>query len=209
MFNGAGDLLDAWEDETGHRGSASPAAPPIKSASDPLNRVRTQLAALSITVKLDSFEKVLAAMDKLLVELKKQQKDEVEFKAKCVKDLNTNEKTTAEKKDEEEDLEASIKELDTTIDTLRKEIKEASEQISETEVAKKKASQDREEENAQFQRVVADQRATQDILKKALAKLHAFYKKAALAQVDDAQTPPEQFGSYKKEFWFIPCDGHD
>merc|ERR1719454_1672218 len=139
MFNGAGELLDAWEDRHGSSGSSA-----VKSASDSLHRSRTQLAALSITVRLDSFDKVLAAMDKLLVELKKQQKEEVEFKAKCVKDLGTNEKTTAEKTDEKEDLEASIKELDTTIDTLRKEIKEASEQISETEVAKKKASQDRE-----------------------------------------------------------------
>ena len=38
----------------------------------------------------------------------------------------------------------------------------------------KKASQNREQENAEFQQTVADQRATQDILSKALLRLQDF-----------------------------------
>ena len=41
----------------------------------------------------------------------------------------------------------------------------------------KRAGEDREAENAEFQATVADQRATQEILNKALARLQAFYEK--------------------------------
>lgn len=57
----------------------------------------------------------------------------------------------------------------------------------------KKAGQQREAENADFQQVVSDQRATQTILQKALAKLKDFYEKkigdkSTLLQT--AQEPP-------------------
>merc|ERR1740138_1015279 len=55
-----------------------------------------------------------------------------------------------------------------------------------------KASQLRETENHEFQIEIADQRATQAILKKALDRLKSFY-----GFVQEGQTPPEQ-GTYKK-----------
>lgn len=64
---------------------------------------------------------------------------------------------------------------------------QAKKQIAETEVEIKKSSQSREAENAEFQRVVADQRATQSILAKALQKLKDFYMKNMGSK---AATPP-------------------
>ena len=56
-------------------------------------------------------------------------------------------------------------------------------QISDAQIEMKKASENREKENKEFQQTVADQRATQEILKKAMERLGEFYnKKAALAQ---------------------------
>merc|ERR1719473_1412503 len=47
----------------------------------------------------------------------------------------------------------------------------------------KRASEDREKENKEFMATVSDQRATQAILQKALARLKEFYdKKAAFVQ---------------------------
>merc|ERR1719401_3044981 len=74
------------------------------------------------------------------------------------------------------------------------------------EVAIKKASQVREAENAEFQTTVADQRATQDILTKALGKLQEFYKKAFLIQ-RSKQEPPVKFNSYKKNAGAGPVIG--
>jgi len=62
------------------------------------------------------------------------------------------------------------------------------------------ASQTREAENKEFQAVVADQRAAQAILQKALGALKSFYDKKALLQQQqgDSQTPPVQFTKYSK-----------
>merc|ERR1719389_293098 len=79
--------------------------------------------------------------------------------------------------------------LNKDIKSLTEEIAAAKKQIADTEIAVKKASETREEENAQYQTVVADQRATQTILKKAVKKLESFYKKAAAAALVQ-QTPP-------------------
>merc|ERR1719183_1312438 len=92
------------------------------------------------------------------------------------------------------------------IKQLEEEIAVAKKQVEDTEIAIKKASEAREGENAEYQTVVADQRATQAILAKALKKLEDFYKKAAAAALLQ-QTPPVQFNSYKKNAGSGPVMG--
>merc|ERR1719197_1713729 len=102
-----------------------------------------------------------------------------------------------------------IAKLTKLIKKLTEEIAKATQQIADTETAILKASQVREGENAEFQTVVADQRATQDILTKALGKLKEFYKKAkggAFAQ-RSVQEPPVKFNSYKKNAGASPVIG--
>merc|ERR1719408_496969 len=149
------------------------------------------------------------AMDKMVAELKQEQEEEVKFKTYCNKELNQNEKATYQKTEQKEDLEALIAKLAKSIKTLKQEIADANAQIAETETAILKASQVREGENAEFQTTVADQRATQDILTKALGKLKAFYKNAkggALLQ-KASQEPPVKFNSYKKNAGASPVIG--
>merc|ERR1719162_2614654 len=67
----------------------------------------------------------------------------------------------------------------------------------------KRAGEDREKQNKEFQMTVADQRATQKLLAAALNILKGFYaKKAAAALVQTEQPagppPPAGFESYKK-----------
>eukprot|EP00427_Karlodinium_veneficum_P013510 CAMPEP_0169071120 /NCGR_PEP_ID=MMETSP1015-20121227/5489_1 /TAXON_ID=342587 /ORGANISM="Karlodinium micrum, Strain CCMP2283" /LENGTH=768 /DNA_ID=CAMNT_0009130183 /DNA_START=86 /DNA_END=2392 /DNA_ORIENTATION=+ len=192
----ADDLLAAWHSrKAGHAVGAS-AGP------------RMQLSTLAVSASLDSFTKVKEAMDKMTEELKKEQEEEVKFKAYCTKELNLNEKETYEKTEQKEDLEALIEKLTKLIKKLGEEIADAQAQIADTEVAIKKASQVREGENAEFQTVVADQRATQDILTKALLRLKDFYKKAkGGALVQTAQTPPVKFNAYKKNAGASPVLG--
>merc|ERR1719359_1374449 len=133
----------------------------------------------------------------MVADLKKEQEEEVKFKTYCEKEFNANEKATFQKTDQKEDLEALIEKLTKLIKKLSEEIADANQQIADTELAIKKASQVREGENAEFQTTVADQRATQAILTKALEKLQAFYKKALL-QTKAKQEPPVKFNAYKK-----------
>merc|ERR1719261_910583 len=116
---------------------------------------------------------------------------------------------TYETTEQKEDLEATIAKLTKLIKKLAEEIAAANNQIAETETAILKASQVREGENAEFQTTVADQRATQDILTKALGKLQAFYKNAkggALLQ-KSSQEPPVKFNSYSKNAGASPVIG--
>merc|ERR1719213_78475 len=124
----------------------------------------------------------------MTADLKKEQAEEVEFKSHCESEFDITEKETYKKNEQKKNLEAEIETLAKTRKTLGEEIDAASSQIAETETAIKKASQVREGENADFQTTVADQRATQAILNKALDKLK-FYKKALFLQKASKQEP--------------------
>merc|ERR1719271_430578 len=96
-----------------------------------------------------------------------------------------------------EDLTMSIEKLDKEIEMLKSE-------IAELHVQMKRAGEDRELENKEFQGTVADQRATQKLLNQALSVLQGFYNKkaAALVQTNKQEPagppPPPGFKGYKK-----------
>jgi len=170
---------------------------------------RMQLSTLAVSVGLDSFTKIKEAMDKMTADLKKEQEEEVKFKTYCNKELNQNEKETFEANKQKKDLENTIAKLEKLMQKLAEEIAANKAQVAETETAILKASQVREGENSEFQTVVADQRATQDILAKALGKLKAFYEKAkggAFVQ-KSVQEPPVKFNSYSKNAGASPVIG--
>merc|ERR1719454_1863074 len=148
-------------------------------------------------------------MDKMVADLKTEQAEEVKFKTYCGKELDANEKSTFEKTDQKEDLEALIAKLTKLIKKLQEEIASANSQIAETETAILKAGQVREGENAEFQTTVADQRATQEILNKALDRLKAFYKgeKGGALLQKNKQEPPVKFNSYKNNAGASPVIG--
>jgi chaperonin cofactor prefoldin len=161
-----------------------------KLAAAVLRKARfPELSMLATSVELDAFTKVKASIDKMITTLKAQTADEVKKNNWCKSELQANEMTTMKTKDLKADLEAKSGELEATIKTLSEEIEKAHVQISELQVALQRASEDRKEENHDFQKTVADQTATAEILNKALDKMAKFYDEAALAQVKK-QTPP-------------------
>merc|ERR1719174_1222406 len=120
-----------------------------------------------------------------------------------VEEFNTNELQTEKKEREKQDLTAKIEDLELTIKTLTEEIDKLKAEIAEMQVQMKRAGEDREKENKEFQTTVADQRATQKLLKAALTVLQDFYgKKAALLQQHKQEPagppPPPGFEAYKK-----------
>lgn len=184
------DLLSAWRGRKSELSMESP---------------RAKLSTLAMSVQLDAFTKVKEAMDQMVAELKAEQAEEVKLKEYCTTEFNANEQMTYTKTEEKEDLERKIEQLTTLKERLTKEINEANATIINTEIEIKKAGEAREKENAEFQTTVADQRATQTILKKALAKLESFYKKKSLLQ--QGQTPPVHFQPMKKNAGSSPVMG--
>merc|ERR1719420_2709157 len=116
-----------------------------------------RLATLAVRVRLDAFTRVKKAIDDMVTQLLKEKEDEIKHKDFCVEEFNTNELQTEKK----EDLENTIKSLTDAINTLKSE-------VAEMQVQMKRAGEDREKENKEFQATVADQRATQKLLTAAL-----------------------------------------
>merc|ERR1719159_1623905 len=175
----------------------------LKKQAKKLNR--PVLAALAIKVRLDAFKKAKEQIQTMIDELMKQQADEVTKKDMCIAEINSNEASTeAATRDKDEAVE-KIGALDATIKTLISEIEDLKKQVADGQTAMKRAGEDRELENKDFQLTVADQRATQKVLNTALEILKGFYDKAALVQKGKQEPyvagppPPAAFKAYEKQ----------
>merc|ERR1719387_271612 len=160
---------------------------------------------LALAARSDVFSKVRENIDKLIEELKSLQADEVKQKDFCRQEFHENDMQTAEKSDVREDTEQKIASLESTIKGLKASTAALHKEIAEAYVQIKAGSENRIKENQEFQAVVADQRAMQAILKKALGRLQQFYGKSALVQAGVRQVPgaaappmPPGFAPYKK-----------
>merc|ERR1719424_2333598 len=158
-----------------HSARRSQASKMLSAVAKKLNNPR--LAALAYRMKLDAFTKVKKAIDDMIAELLQQKADEIKHKDFCVDEFNTNQLQTEKKEREKSDLIAKIEDLESTIDTLTKAIDTLKSEISEMQVQMKRAGEDREKQNQEFQMTVADQRATQKLLAAALNILKGFYAK--------------------------------
>jgi len=166
-----------------------------------------RLMTLATRVRLDAFTKVKKAIDDMIAELMKQKEDEIKQKDYCVDTFNENEKMTNQKTREKTDLEELIEDLTGKIDELTKSIDMLKTEIGELQVAMKRAGEDRDREAKEFQQTVADQRATQVLLGKALDVLKGFYgftqtSSSSSAEADQnapaGPPPPPSFKAYKK-----------
>jgi len=162
-----------------------------------------RLATLAVRVRLDAFTRVKKAIDDMVAQLTKEKEDEIKHKDFCVDEFNSNELQTEKKERSKQDLAAKIEDLESTIKQLTDAIDQLKSEVAEMQVQMKRAGEDREKENKEFQMAVADQRATQKLLTAALNILKGFYaKKAAAALLQTEQPagppPPPGFDAYKK-----------
>merc|ERR1711941_253360 len=142
-----------------------------------------RLATLAYKVRLDAFTRVKKAIDDMIAQLLKEKEDEIKHKDFCVDEFNTNELQTEKKEREKADLTAKIEDLELTIKQLTEAIDALKAEIAEMQVQLKRAGEDREKENKEFQMTVADQRETQKLLQAALGVLKEVYSKQATSLV--------------------------
>jgi len=169
-----------------------------------------QLLELAVSARADVFAKVKKAIDDMLTQLKQEQKDEMKHRDWCISELNSNERETDEGYDQQKALQVENEELTLFLKNVDTEIEASKQQVYETLLELKHAGENRAAENQDYQETIADQKATQVILKKALERLEKFYKKkgaaaAAFIQAHnhgyERQAPPPGFGGggeYKK-----------
>merc|ERR1719159_425584 len=153
---------------------------------------------------LDGFQKVSEDIDGMVADLKAEKAADVKMKDFCIEALHKNEVAIEMKARDIEQLDAKIATLTAEIEELTKSIATLQAEVAEMQVQLKRAGEDRELENQDFQAVVADQRATQKLLENALGVLKGFYDKA-LIQTSARKTgqpagppPPPGFKKYEK-----------
>jgi len=165
-----------------------------------------RLSELAVSARSDVFAKIKTAIDEMLTQLKTEQKDEMKHRDWCIEELNSNERETDEGYDQQKALQVENEELTLFLKNVDKEIEASKAEIYNTLLEMKHAGENRQAENQDYQETIADQKATQVILKKALTRLEAFYKKKAAAAAlfiqahgYASQAPPPGFGGeYKK-----------
>merc|ERR1719271_670414 len=164
---------------------------------------RPRLAALASRMRLDAFGKLVDDIDGMVKDLKKEKADDIKHKDYCVEALHKNDMAQDKKTKEIEKLDAKLSMLTEQIEELTKSIAALKKEVAEMAVQLKRAGEDREAENADFQTVVSDQRATQKLLTNALDVLKAVYDKKALVQTAARQEPagpppPPGFKKYEQ-----------
>jgi len=156
-----------------------------------------RLSVLATSVELDAFTKVKKAIDDMIATLKKQMEDEVKKSDYCKSELQENEMSIAKTSDEKASLEAHSAKLSEDIKALEDAIAAAKAEIEQLRVNLQRAGEDRLTANIDFQKTVADQTMTVEVLKKALARLAKFYDESLL-QKNAKQTPPVPQMEFKK-----------
>jgi hypothetical protein len=153
-----------------------------------------KLMAIATQVRLDAFVKVKKAIDDMVAQLTQEKKDEIKHRDYCIENLNENGNNIERRDRDKVDTLNLIDELTQTIGDLTKAIDTLKSEITEMTLQLKRAGEDRELENKEFNTVVADQRATIKLLQSVHKVLAAIYKKAALLQAQK----PAGFKEHKK-----------
>jgi len=165
----------------------------------------SNLAALVAVAQLDAFVEVKAAIDRMVGELQEAKVADIKHKDSCISQLNENQRFTEQSEREQSDLQANIDALTAAIGEVTAQVETLKSEITEMHTQMKRAGEDREIENKDFQQTVNDQRETQKLLNKALSVLKGVYAKKGSFLQDvrvhvgrQGPPPPEGFGEYKK-----------
>jgi len=166
-----------------------------RSAHDP------RISAIAVRVRLDAFEKVKESLQGMIDKLLQEKEDEIKQKDYCIDSINTNLRNTENEDRNKQDAQAKAEAHEEAVAKLTKEIQALKDEVAEMQVQIKKATEEREKANSEYQVTVADQRATQKLLTAALGVLKGFYEKAALMQARAGQPagppPPPSFKKYE------------
>jgi len=153
----------------------------LLSAGQKLNA--QPLITLAMSVKIDGFDKVKKAMNSMLSDMKQQQADEVKEKDLCQSNINANELATDEKSNLQSTTEAKVASLTSDVKKAAGELQKMKSDLTEMDKQMQIAGENRMTENKEFQALVAEQKQTQSVLKKAQMVLKSYYNVPSFVQV--------------------------
>jgi len=160
-----------------------------------------RLVALVASAEIKGMEKVKAAIDEMKVALKKEQQDEVAKKDFCVSGFSGIASKKAGVESEKSGHSSQVDKLEIKLNEVSSDASDTKGKIEAAQKDLKTETEDHKKELKDFATTLADQKASQVVLKKALAKLKEFYQtKPAFVQGKSVQTPegvPAGFSDYK------------
>merc|ERR1719333_82367 len=121
----------------------------LADAGKRLNSPR--VSYLATKMRFDPFGGLRDSIDGMTTALGKEKEDEIHHKDGCVKDFNENDKQTTERTEHKGDVETEIASLEAEVTMLNEEEKVLTQDIADTQIEMKKASENRESENKDFQ----------------------------------------------------------
>jgi len=184
---------------------ADRAARILEKAAALEGRSAGRLARLAVEARSGALDKVVKAIEEMVVTLKQEKQDEVAHRDFCVRELAETAKQQALQNRELDGLAARLDDLGMTVDALAEDLAAHAAELKNLQLQVKRAGEDRKMENADFQTTVAEQRAAQEVLGQALAVLEKVYSRpAALLQRQPLEPagsnppPPAGFKEYKQ-----------
>jgi chromosome segregation ATPase len=145
----------------------------LSAASSRLHSSRLQM--LAWTARIDGLDAVASAVKDMISDMNKEKQEEATKRKLCKENLNKNKLATAKAKNDLDSSTVTLSRLEqqkSDIDSVQKSIKS---EIAEMEKSVAKLAKDREQQNKDFQKAVADQLETQRFLKEAIKVLNGFY----------------------------------
>merc|ERR1719161_1813199 len=136
-----------------------------------------RLSAIATKVRLDKFTKVTETLKNMMAKLTEEKEEDIKQKDFCIDGFNKNDPATQENTRKRDKLTAKIEDLQASQDELTKAIAQLKAEIADTALQMKRAGEDREIENKDYQLTIADQRATEKLLEGSLNILKGFYDK--------------------------------
>merc|ERR1719389_271156 len=141
--------------QTGKKSKREQAAAMLAATARKFQNPR--MSALSSRMRLDGFEAVTKDIDGMVKDLKAEKAADVKQKDFCVEALHKNSMALEMKARDIEQLDGKIAELTSLIETLTKEIEDLQKEVAEMQIQLKRAGEDRELENQDFQKAAADE----------------------------------------------------
>merc|ERR1719181_1285290 len=162
-----------------------------KKSSDP------KVAYLAVSAKLAGFAAVKEKVQNMIDDLAAEKAEEIKFKDECNENLHKNGMETTARYGDKEDTETALADLEMQKSNVKDELAVLAQQVAETHIDMKRAAETRESENKEFQSVVQEQRATAEILQKALDRLKEFYAKKSFVQTRSHGMQAPNAGSFQ------------
>mmetsp|Transcript_21702 Transcript_21702/g.67708 ORF Transcript_21702/g.67708 Transcript_21702/m.67708 type:complete len:685 (+) Transcript_21702:68-2122(+) len=182
-----------------HSGRRARASQLLSAAAQHLHSPR--LSTLAYRVRLDAFKRVKEAIEKQIAELVAEKEDEIKQKDFCTAEFQENQLQTEEKEHEKEGLLVKMEDQKALIKKLGSELDDLNTEVAEMELQRKRAGEDRERENQEYLKTVAEQRQAQQDIKTAMKILAPVYGEdaEAVAFLARRQEPaPPGFEEYEK-----------